>query len=69
MKRRIFSLLFLVAAAYAVATAATTENIRIMSYNIPMGNIKVTDGNGQNTWLNRSYAIHRYLLDVAPDKS
>lgn len=67
MKRRIFSLLFLVAAAYAVATAATTENIRIMTYNIPMGNIKETDGNGKNTWINRSYAIHRYLLDVKPD--
>lgn len=67
MKRRLFSILLLAAVAFATARAANTENIRIMSYNIPMGNIKVTDGNGQNTWLNRSYAIHRYLLDVAPD--
>ena len=67
MKRRLFSILLLAAVAFATARAANTENIRIMSYNIPMGNIKVTDGNGQNTWLNRSYAIPRYLLDVAPD--
>lgn len=67
MKRHLLTILFIMAAFSSVATAANNENIRIMTYNIPMGNIKETDGNGQNTWINRSYAIHRYLLDVAPD--
>lgn len=59
-------LLLLVAVASASARAAT-EKIRIMSYNIPMGNILVTDGNGRNTWENRCAVIHQYLTDVAPD--
>ncbi len=57
----------LIAAAASAAAVAATESIRIMTYNIPMGNIKVTDGNGRNTWENRCNEIHKYLLDVAPD--
>lgn len=67
MKKHFLTLLFFVAAFCSITRAANIENIRIMTYNIPMGNILVTDGNGQNTWINRSYAIHRYLLDVQPD--
>lgn len=59
-------LLLLAAVASATARAAT-EKIRIMSYNVPMGNILVTDGNGRNTWENRCAVIHQYLTDVAPD--
>ena len=51
----------------SVAALAVTENIRIMTYNIPYGNIKVSDGNGQNTWANRCSTIVAYLNDVAPD--
>lgn len=61
-----YFLLLLVAVASVTARAAT-EKIRIMSYNIPMGNILVTDGNGRNTWENRCAVIHQYLNDVAPD--
>ena len=66
MKSYRLFLLLLVAVASASARAAT-EKIRIMSYNIPMGNILVTDGNGRNTWENRCAVIHQYLADVAPD--
>ena len=66
MKSYRLFLLLLVAVASASARAAT-EKIRIMSYNIPMGNILVTDGNGRNTWENRCAVIHQYLTDVAPD--
>ena len=51
----------------SASARAATEKIRIMSYNIPMGNILVTDGNGRNTWENRCAVIHQYLTDVAPD--
>ena len=66
MKFRKFFLLLLAAVVCATARAAT-ENIRIMTYNIPMGNILETDGNGRNTWENRCAVIHQYILDVAPD--
>ena len=59
--------LLLLAAVASVTARAATEKIRIMSYNIPMGNILVTDGNGRNTWENRCAVIHQYLNDVAPD--
>ena len=51
----------------SLAMHAETENIRIMSYNIPKGNILVEEGNGQNTWENRAQAIHRYFATVKPD--
>lgn len=57
----------LLTAAASVAAVAATESIRIMTYNIPMGNILVTDGNGRNTWENRCNEIHKYLTNVAPD--
>ena len=67
MKKHLLTLLLFIAAFCSAAKAANHESIRIMTYNIPMGNILVTDGNGQNTWINRSYAIHRYLLEIQPD--
>ena len=67
MKKYFLTFLLFMAAFCSVTKAANNENIRIMTYNIPMGNILVTEGNGQNTWINRSYAIHRYLQDVEPD--
>ena len=46
---------------------AVTENIRIMTYNIPTGNIDPSEGNGDNTWEKRALAIHRYMAAVQPD--
>lgn len=46
---------------------AASEHVRIMTFNIPYGNIKVTDGNGQNTWENRAKAIHHYVDSLSPD--
>ena len=46
---------------------AGTQKMRIMTFNIPYGNIKVSDGNGQNTWANRSQAICHYVDSLAPD--
>lgn len=46
---------------------AVTQKMRIMTFNIPYGNIKVSDGNGQNTWANRSQAICHYVDSLAPD--
>lgn len=46
---------------------AQTEKIRIMTYNLPYGNIKETDGNGMNTWENRVAQLHAYLNNVHPD--
>ncbi len=48
-------------------TFAVTENIRIMTYNIPKGNIDPSEGNGDNTWEKRALAIHRYMAAVQPD--
>ena len=59
--------LLLLAAVASVTARAATEKIRIMSYNIPMGNILVTDGNGRNTWENRCAVIHQYLNDTVHD--
>ncbi len=58
---------FLTFFATQVASAAVRESIRIMTYNIPMGNIKQEEGNGQNTWENRALAIHRYFARIQPD--
>ena len=51
----------------ALAAQAATEKLRIMTFNIPYGNIKVTEGNGQNTWANRAKAIHHYIDSISPD--
>lgn len=51
----------------SASSFAATESLRIMTFNIPMGNIKVEEGNGQNTWENRCTAIHGFLKDVNPD--
>ena len=59
--------MLLVAMACASPRAATTAKWRIMTYNVPMGNILVTDGNGRNTWENRCAQLHAYLQDVSPD--
>lgn len=66
MKLR-YMLLVLALAATQMASALVRENIRIMSYNIPKGNIDPSEGNGQNTWANRALAIHRYFAKVNPD--
>ena len=60
-------LLVLALFAAQMATAVVRENIRIMTYNIPKGNIDPSEGNGQNTWENRALAIHRYFAKVNPD--
>lgn len=52
---------------FSLALSAANESIRIMTFNIPMGNIKPEEGNGQNTWENRCKAIQGYLKDVNPD--
>lgn len=53
---------------FSVATAmAATENIRIMTFNIPYWGIKETDGNGKNTWENRAMALHDYFNTIHPD--
>ena len=65
MKHRPTLLLLLL--TMALTMQAGTENIRIMSYNIPMGNIKPEEGNGDNTWAKRALAIHRYMATVQPD--
>ena len=65
MKQRHTFLLLLLSLALAVQAA--TENIRIMTYNIPMGNILPEEGNGDNTWEKRALAIHRYMATVQPD--
>ncbi|MGM9621679.1 MAG: endonuclease/exonuclease/phosphatase family protein [Bacteroidaceae bacterium] len=46
---------------------ASIQKMRIMTFNIPYGNIKVTEGNGQNTWENRAKAIHQYVDSISPD--
>ena len=60
-------LLVLALFAAQMATAVVRENIRIMTYNIPKGNIDPSEGNGENTWANRALAIHRYFAKVSPD--
>lgn len=62
--RRTLSLLLMFS---FVAAMAMRENIRIMTYNIPYGNILETDGNGKNTWENRAKAIHEYINGIHPD--
>lgn len=53
--------------AIATSTQATSEKLRIMTFNIPYGNIKVSEGNGQNTWDNRAKALHHYIDSISPD--
>lgn len=53
--------------AIAATTQAATEKLRIMTFNIPYGNIKESDGNGQNSWGNRAKALHHYIDSVSPD--
>ena len=43
--------------AIAATTQAATEKLRIMTFNIPYGNIKESDGNGQNSWGNRASQV------------
>ncbi|MGN0233672.1 MAG: endonuclease/exonuclease/phosphatase family protein [Bacteroidaceae bacterium] len=62
-----FSLVLACMLAASLQADAATEKLRIMTYNIPYGNIKVTDGNGQNTWENRVKAIHNYVDSISPD--
>ena len=52
---------------FSLALSAATESIRIMTFNIPMGNIKPEEGNGKNTWENRAIAIQGYLKEINPD--
>ena len=59
--------MLLVAMACASPRAATTAQWRIMTYNVPLGNILVSDGNGRNTWENRCAQLHAYLQNVSPD--
>ena len=66
MKRHLPFILLLMLGALATAQAAT-EKIRIMTFNVPQGNIKETDGNGRNTWENRALAIQQYMAEVKPD--
>ena len=60
-------MMLLVAMACASPRAATTAQWRIMTYNVPLGNILVSDGNGRNTWENRCAQLHAYLQNVSPD--
>ena len=53
--------------AASLQAMAATEKLRIMTYNIPYGNIQPSEGNGQNTWDNRVLAIHNYLDSISPD--
>ena len=53
--------------AASLQAMAATEKLRIMTYNIPYGNIQPSEGNGQNTWDNRVLAIHNYLNSISPD--
>ena len=64
MKPRLTLLLLL---TLALSAQAATENIRIMTYNIPKGNISPEEGNGDNSWEKRALAIHRYMATVQPD--
>lgn len=52
---------------FSLTLSAATESIRIMTFNIPKGNIKPEEGNGKNTWDNRAIAIQGYLKDINPD--
>lgn len=69
MKRLFLKAATLMACLLATAfqARAASERVRIMTFNIPYGNIKVSDGNGQNTWANRAKAIHHYIDSIAPD--
>ena len=66
MKKKLLFMLLLLTGALATLNAAT-EKIRIMTFNVPHGNIQESDGNGRNTWENRALAIQRYMDEVKPD--
>ena len=53
--------------AIGLQAHADTERLRIMTFNIPQGNIKESEGNGQNTWANRAKAICHYIDSISPD--
>ena len=63
----ILSVILTCVLAVSLQTMAATEKLRIMTYNIPYGNIQPSEGNGQNTWDNRVLAIHNYLDSISPD--
>ena len=54
----ILSVILTCVLAASLQAMAATEKLRIMTYNIPYGNIQPSEGNGQNTWDNRVLAIH-----------
>ena len=60
----LLSLAFLTPIRVAAADNSQVEKIRIMTYNIPMGNIPAV---GINTWANRCIGIQDYLNEVKPD--
>lgn len=62
-----FSLILVCVLAASMQAEAATEKLRIMTYNIPYGNIQPSEGNGQNTWDNRVKAIHNYVDSISPD--
>ena len=66
MKRHLLLILLCVLGTLATAQAVT-EKLRIMTFNVPQGNIKESDGNGHNTWDNRALAIQQYMSEVEPD--
>ncbi|MBQ7180715.1 MAG: endonuclease/exonuclease/phosphatase family protein [Bacteroidaceae bacterium] len=66
MKKHLLFMLMCAMGALATGQAAT-EKIRIMTFNVPQGNIKESDGNGHNTWDNRALAIQQYMAEVKPD--
>ncbi len=53
--------------AMGLQAQAETESLRIMTFNIPQGNIKESEGNGRNTWANRAQAICHYIDSISPD--
>ena len=63
----ILSVILTCVLAVSLQAMAATEKLRIMTYNIPYGNIQPSEGNGQNTWDNRVLAIHNYLDSISPD--
>ena len=61
MKRTWLSVLCLLS---FVLMSAETEKVRIMTYNIPMGNIPAV---GLNTWENRCIGLQNYINTIKPD--
>ena len=45
-------------------TMQATERLRIMTFNVPMGNIPAV---GLNTWANRCIGIQNFIDSVRPD--